>query len=83
MEVVYTKKSIENLGGLPQIVQKRIVAKLRFYALQVTPLKFAERLADPCLGDWRFRIGDYRVIFDVVDDKIIVFKIARRDEVYK
>ncbi len=83
MEVVYTKKSIENLSHLPQAIQKRIVFKLRFYTTQPDPLKFAERLADPYLGDWRFRIGDYRIIFEVVDDQIIVFKIARRDEVYR
>lgn len=83
MEVVYTKKSLENLDGLPLIVQRRIVTKLSFYAAQAAPLKFAERLADPYLGDWRFRVGDYRIIFDVIDGKIVVFKIARRDEIYK
>ena len=67
MEVVYTKKSIGNLNDLPRAIQKRIVIKLRFYATQTAPLKFAERLADPYLGDWRFRVGDYRIIFDVVN----------------
>jgi len=67
MEVIYTKKSIGNLNDLPRTIQKRIVIKLRFYATHATPLKFAERLTDPYLGDWRFRVGDYRIIFDVVN----------------
>jgi len=30
----------------------------------------------------RFRIGDYRVLFDIVDDKIIVVNIKHRKEAY-
>ncbi|MBI2097719.1 MAG: type II toxin-antitoxin system RelE/ParE family toxin [Candidatus Vogelbacteria bacterium] len=51
--------------------------------LEFLPLDFAETLTDRREGGYRFRIGDYRVIFDVVDGKIYVLKIRRRDEVYR
>jgi len=45
---------------------------MAFYAQSGEPLKFAERLQGPSLGEYRFRIGDYRMIFDVGDNEILV-----------
>jgi len=82
MEVLYTQKSVGELKNLPHSVQKRIVEKMRFYATQKNPLKFARRLVDYNEGEYRFRIGDYRTIFDVRDDIIYILKIDKRDKVY-
>jgi mRNA interferase RelE/StbE len=54
-----------------------------FYASQENPLTFAKRLVAVREGQFRFRIGDYRVIFDVAKDSIYVLKIAKRSDVYK
>jgi len=40
-------------------------------------------LINPEFGTYRFRIGDYRVIFDIEDDQIIVLRIGHRREVYR
>lgn len=36
-------------------------------------------------GEWRYRIGDYRVLCDIQDDKLVVLaiEIGHRREVYK
>lgn len=36
-------------------------------------------------GQWRYRIGDYRIICVIEDDKLVILalNIGRRDEVYK
>ena len=36
-------------------------------------------------GEWRYRIGDFRVLCDIQDDRLIVlaFKIDHRSKVYK
>lgn len=36
-------------------------------------------------GKWRYRIGDYRIIADIQDDKILilVLEIGHRKEIYK
>ena len=83
MEVFYTRKSAKQLKSLPHSIQKRIVEKMRFYASQNDPLKFAEHLSDRREGEFRFRVGDYRLIFDVRANVIYVLKIDRRDKVYK
>jgi mRNA interferase RelE/StbE len=35
------------------------------------------------IGSYRFRIGDYRVIFDVVDEKIIILTLGHGREIYR
>ena len=75
-EVFYTYKAAEQLKNLPRSVQKRIIEKMRFYAIQENPLKFAERLTDYREGKFRFRVRDYRVIFDV---KKILFIFSKSE----
>ena len=82
MEIFYTDKAARQLQGLPRSIQKRIVEKMRFYAKHKDPLEFARRLADNREGEFRFRVGDYRAIFDVIKGVIYVLKIAKRDKVY-
>ena len=68
--LVYTQKAVRDIDRLDAGVKKRIgTTLLRF---KDNPLQYAERLTDPELGGYRFRIGDYRVIFDIegVDSRI-------------
>lgn len=55
---------------------------MRFYVSQNDPLKFAEHLTDYREGEYRFRVGDYRLAFDVDNEKIIILKVGRRDQMY-
>ena len=40
-------------------------------------------MKDTRCGQWRLRIGDYRVLFDVENDCAFILKIGHRREVYK
>jgi len=82
MEIFYTNKAAKQLENLPRQIQKRIVEKMRFYAKQENSLKFAKRLSDYREGEFRFRVGEYRVIFDVIKNKIYILKIDKRDKIY-
>ena len=82
MEIHYTHKAADDLERLPRDVQKRIAEKMRFYANQEDPLKFAKRLTNPAEGEFRFRIGMYRISCDVAVGRIFVLKIAPRDKAY-
>lgn len=46
MEFCYTHRAARQLAKLPRFVQKRIAEKMRFYASQDDPLRFAEHLTD-------------------------------------
>jgi len=81
MRVQFTSTADEQLDRLPRRLQKRIVEKLELYSQQPDPLKFAEPLTGS--NEYRFRIGDYRVIFEVLHDTLWVTAIKRRDEAYR
>jgi mRNA interferase RelE/StbE len=82
MEVYYTRKAKNDLVGLPKNIQKRIVMKIYFYSRQENPLKFAKPLKNSLEGQFRFRIGDYRVFFDLIENKIFILNIKHRSKYY-
>lgn len=83
MKIFYTHKAKKQLKDLHDLVQRRIFEKMRFYAEQKDPLKFAKRLTDYNEGEFCFRVGDYRLVFDVDKETIYILKIDRRDKIYK
>ena len=82
MEFHYSNKAVQDFDDLSKDIQKRIAKKMRFYAAQRDPLKFAERLTDFREGQFRFRIGDWRVIFDVEVNHIYILRIKHRSKAY-
>lgn len=79
----FKNKAVKELEKLPSQIRNRILKKLKFYSFQKNPLKFAEKLKDYRFGNYRFRVGDYRIIFDTEDDKITILKVGHRKEIYK
>jgi len=80
---VFKRQALKDFQKLPKDIQKRIIKKLDFFISSDNPLSFAESLVNFEIGEYRFRIGDYRVIFDVEDDKIIILTLGHRREIYK
>jgi mRNA interferase RelE/StbE len=80
-QVVLTRKAREDLEKLDRLVQKRVVAKLQFFAQN--PLHHAEKLSDSSIGNFRFRVGSYRIIFDLDGNRIVVYRIGHRKEIYR
>ena len=78
---VFTQRAERDIKKLDDITKKRIgKTLLRFTD---NPLDYAEPLTDSNLGTYRFRIGDYRVIFDIEDKDIVVLRVGHRRELYK
>jgi mRNA interferase RelE/StbE len=80
-ELVYTRRAERDIEKLEPNVKDRIGKTLLRYSEE--PLKFAEKLSDPILGEYRFRIGDYRVIFDLQGNEIILLRVGHRREIYR
>ena len=82
MEIHYSYKARDDFEGISGDIQKRIAKKMRFYASQKDLLKFAERLTDLREGEFRFRVGDWRLFFDVKGGKIFILRIKHRSKAY-
>lgn len=79
--LTYTHRAIRDIDALDPAIKRRIGKTLLRY--EKDPLIFAEPLKDSALGSYRFRIGDYRVIFDLEGDEIVVLRIGHRREIYR
>ena len=56
--------------------KKRIGSALLRYKHELH--KYSETLRDSKLGNYRFRIGDYRVIFDIEGSDIVILRVGHR-----
>lgn len=80
-KLLYTKRAVRDIQKLNESVKTRIKNALESYSQN--PQKYSEKLTNFALGSYRFRVGDYRVIFDIDEDKIVVLRIGHRKEIYK
>ena len=60
---VYTHRAIRDIDALDTSIKQRIGKAL--LRNESDPLQHAEPLKQSELGSYRFRIGDYRVVFDI------------------
>lgn len=71
---------------LSHLLQKRVIEKLHFFEKAENPLRFAKKLHGP-ENKYRFRVGDYRLIVQPNDRKVLVIlavlKIGHRREIYE
>lgn len=82
--VVFKPTALKDLKKLPKTIQKRIKEKLGFYLVQTEPLDYAVQLAgDKKSGEYRFRVGDYRIVFDKHKSTLVILYIEHRRDVYK
>ena len=80
-ELVYTRHAERDLKKLDPALRARIGQALLRFAQ--APLDHAERLTASKLGSYRFRIGDYRVVFDLEGSQIVVLRVGHRREIYR
>lgn len=80
-KTILTKSALKDFKKIEEDIQKTIKNKLTLY--QSDPFAYATKLTNSEIGNYRFRIGKYRVIFDIDDDRIIILKIGHRKEIYK
>lgn len=85
MKVEFNDKSKKDFSKLDKSIQIQILKKLKFIESLDNPKDDGKPLAGNLLGLWRYRSGDYRILTQILDDKLIVLvvKISHRKDVYK
>jgi len=73
-------KAIKDFKSIPKADGKRIVEKLQ---LLENNLKGDIKRLTNYTPEYRMRIGDWRILFEVEEEKIIVYRIRHRREAYK
>lgn len=81
--ILFKHSADRALQRLPESLQKRIVAQVDELAHDPRP-QGSVKLAGQ-VEMWRIRIGSYRVIYEIQDDRLIVLvlRVAHRKDVYR
>jgi mRNA interferase RelE/StbE len=78
--IEYTASALDDLRSLPKREADQILRKI--LRLEQGLHGNIKRLQNADIG-FRLRMGDYRVLFDVMGDKILVQKVGHRKDIYE
>ena len=79
--LLYTQSAVQDIRKLDIVAKKRIKKKLEEYA--VDPLLYAKKLVNSAIGSYRWRAGNYRIVFDIDQTHIVILHIGHRREIYR
>jgi mRNA interferase RelE/StbE len=86
-QIEFDPDALKDLRKLDRPIQIRLVGFLRTRVSSLTnPRDIGEALSGQRLGSyWKYRVGDWRIICDIQDQKILVrvLRIGNRREVYR
>lgn len=78
-EVVLKPKAIKDLQKLPSAMQARILEKIE---LMQNDLYGDVKQLTNFTPEYRLRVGDYRILFEIEDEEIIIYRIKHRSAAY-
>ena len=79
----FTRQAHREFLKLPADVQRQIIHKLEHYLSQPNPLAFAKHIVGSHPPVYRFKINDYRAIFDWEKTAILITRVGHRKDVYR
>lgn len=85
-KVEYTPKAVRQLAKLDKNTRKLIYAWIDKNLQNCeNPRQHGKGLTANRSSQWRYRVGDYRLVADIQDDRVIILmlNIGHRKDVYK
>ncbi len=71
----------DDLRRVPSNMRRRIMTAVG-QRLSNSPDQYGQRLRQSLHGYWNLRVGDYRVVYEIVGRQIRVYAVMHRREVY-
>lgn len=83
-KAIWHEETLKDLKKLNRTTAKKIVVKVKNYLIK-DPVKLCTPLKGTLKGLYRYRIGEYRVIYviDQAEKKIIILNVNHRRKIYK
>ena len=81
--VEYASAADKQIRKLDSVAQDRIIRTVALLASNPRPPKATQLVGGR--GEWRVRTGDYRIVYEVHDDVLVVLvvRVGHRREVYR
>ncbi|HMF34809.1 MAG TPA: type II toxin-antitoxin system RelE/ParE family toxin [Candidatus Lokiarchaeia archaeon] len=79
--IIFTHRARKDWDRLETSAKQRILSTFR--EMEGDPLAGARKLTDSKLGTYRMRAGDYRIVFDVEGEDVVILRIGHRSNIYQ
>jgi len=76
------KSAAKEIEKLPQNMLRRVLEKIKLLSADPRPSGCKKLSGEE---KYRIRIGEYRVLYEIIDDKLVIFvvKVSHRKDVYR
>lgn len=84
-KIKFNDKAVKSLTKLDNKIQQKIISYLEQPSLLKNPKIFGKPLLHDKKGSWRYCIGDYRTICQIIEKELVVLAldIGHRKEIYR
>lgn len=79
MNIEFKPRAVKDLDALDRATARRVLEKIR--GLENNLAGDVKRLTN-FTPEYRLRVGDYRVLFEIEGDRVIIFRIKHRSRAY-
>lgn len=79
-KIEFKPKAIKDLEKLPVDIRERIISKIE--AMQDDLQGDVKRLTN-FTPEYRLRVGDYRVLFELEEQTIMIYRVKHRSKAYE
>lgn len=78
--LVPSKRFEDDFRDLPKKIQGQVLKT--FARIQADPHR-GQKLKGVAIGEWRYRVGDYRIRYDIAGSAVHLHVVRHRKEVYR
>ena len=79
-DIQFKPKAVKDIEDLPSRIQARILARIEEMS---NDLKGDVKRLTNFTPEYRLRIGDYRVLFEIEEETVIIYRVRHRNEAYR
>ena len=82
-KVIFTKEACRDIEKVDITVKKQLHKKLCYFK-ELDDIKVvAKKLQNTAIGEYRLRVGNFRIIFDLDKHTMVILRIQHRKDVYR
>jgi len=78
--LIIARRFRQDLRRLDAQMHRRVLEVLE--RLQEDPFQ-GQRLTNVAIGQWRIRVGDYRIHYDIEGEQVLLYRVRHRREIYR
>ncbi len=82
-KVLLTKEAGKDIEKLDMAVKKQLYKKFVYFSELPDIKVVAKKLYNSGVGEYRLRVGNFRIIFDLDKHSLIILRVQHRKDVYR